>query len=100
MELQTKSPFGDSPHIVISRACGIRGCRATAPCEQHEQVVLRFNVDGVEYPEAALMSKAAYRELQEVHRDIREFAHMLAEFVLLANMKHETPPLADALSPN
>lgn len=98
MELKTRSPFGESPHIVISRPCGIRGCRATSPCDQHDQVVLRFNVDGVEYPAAALMSKAAYRELQEVHRDTEEFAHMLADFVLLVNQKHETPPMADALS--
>jgi hypothetical protein len=96
VELRTKSPFGDSPHIVISRPCGIRGCRASSPCEMHEQVVIRMNVDGVEYREAALMSKPAYRELQQVHRDPLEFAHMLADFVMLANQQMQLPPLSRA----
>jgi hypothetical protein len=51
--------------------------------------VLRFNVDGVEPREAALLSKPAFLAMTEVHRDPRELFHMLAEFVLLANQQHQ-----------
>lgn len=93
MEIKTSSPFGEPAHTVITRPCGHRGCRASTPCVQHEQVVLRFNVDGIEPHEAALLSKLAFMDMAEMHKDPREFFHMLAEFVLLANQQHDLKPI-------
>jgi hypothetical protein len=90
VEIVTRSPFpGDrSKHTVIARTCRVNRCRATTPCEQHDQVILRFNVDGQELREARL-SKIAFREqLSELSKDPREIFHMLAEFVLAANGEH------------
>lgn len=51
--------------------------------------MIRFNVDGVEPREAALLSKVAFADMAEMHKDPRELFHMLAEFVLLANQQHQ-----------
>lgn len=97
MELVTKSPFPGDPetHVVVALMCGIRKCRATTPCELHDQAVIRFQVDGHKL-EPALLSKAAYSELTELHRDPRELFHMLAAFALLANQDVKPQALSDA----
>jgi hypothetical protein len=100
MEIETKSPFpGDrTKHIVITRECRERGCRASTPCAQHEQVILRFNVDGQELHETARLSKIAFRELEVMHKEPREMFHMLAEFALLANGDNRPAKLGEGVA--
>jgi hypothetical protein len=84
LEFKTQSPFGEPPHVVVARQCGINRCRATTPCLQHDQVVVRLAVDGVEHSYFNL-SKPAFVELTELHRDPRELFHMLADYAVLAD---------------
>lgn len=98
IELQTQSPFGDQPHHVTALACGVNRCRATSPCNQHEQVIVRLRIDGLDYPEFKL-GKPAFHELTELHRDPRELFHMLATFAIDAaqaewRVNHQ-PSIAD-----
>lgn len=98
MEILTKSPYGDPPHVVISRACGIRKCRRSTPCNEHDQVIVRLCVDGHEKPEFKL-GKDAFAELEKLHRDPAEMFHVLADFAILADGTPEMlagqPGLAD-----
>ncbi len=97
MELETKSPFGDAPHRVVALRCGFRACRATSPCAIHEQVIIRLRVDDQELPEFKL-GKPAYQELMELHREPREFFHMLADFALLAANPPSMPSMGDMMA--
>lgn len=59
-----------------------------------------MTVDGIDHPNEARLSKAGFLEMQDCFREPEVLFHELADAVLLANMKHETPPMAEALSPN
>ena len=65
------------------------------PCDGHDQVIVRFRVDGIELPEFKL-AKAAFYELELVHRDPRELFHALADFAVLAE---QTPQIASGQMP-
>ena len=96
MELQTKSSFpGEPSHIVVARKCAVRGCRATTPCENHDQVIVRFVVDGREFPEIKL-SKASWREMSSTFPRPEELFHLLADMVVNANQPvGDLPRMAD-----
>lgn len=88
MELITRSPYGDPPHIVIARQCGIRKCRRTTPCNDHDQVIIRLCVDGKDLPEFKL-SKESFAQFEKEYKDTREFFHNLADLAILANSTPE-----------
>lgn len=96
LELLTKSPFGEPPHTVVARMCGVARCRRTTPCEAHEQVIVRLRVDGIERPEFKL-AKPAFLELEKLHRPIPELFHMLADFAVLADTAKPTLPVQAAV---
>ena len=98
MELITRSPYpGDTQsYQVVARMCGFNGCRASTPCRLHDQVIVRFNVDGVELPNEAKLSKQSFNQLLEMDRDPQVLFHHLAEAALLANEPPVKRPIADA----
>jgi len=97
LELQTKSPFpGEPSHIVVARPCGTKRCRRSTPCDDHEQVVVRFVIDGKEYPEIKL-SKPSWYEMRQTFPAPEELFHLLADMVVNANEpRGDLPSLADA----
>jgi hypothetical protein len=96
MELQTQSPFpGEPSHIVVARQCGIRRCRTTTPCVNHDQVIVRLIVDGRELPEIKL-SKASWKEMSSTFPEPRELFHLLADMVVNASQPQgDLPKMAD-----
>jgi hypothetical protein len=97
LELETKSPFpGEPSHIVVARRCNIRGCRATTPCYlNHEQVIVRFQIDGRDYPEIKL-AKGSFDEMSKTFPEPRELFHLLADMAVNANQPQgDLPKMAD-----
>jgi hypothetical protein len=75
--------------------CGIRRCRRTTPCTEHDQVIVRFNVDGRELPEIKL-SKPSWKEMSSTFPDPPELFHLLADMAVNANQPQgDLPKLAD-----
>jgi hypothetical protein len=75
---------GADPDRVIPLVCGEHGCRASAPCDLHERVVLHFRINDREYPRSYL-SKLAWQQLTSLFHERRQLMPVLASLAMLSN---------------